>query len=232
MKNVIEQFKEVSFAIMPMVVLIIVLQYTVIGMPTDIFIRFIFGVVMVGLGLFIFLLGVHIGLLPVGELIGSTLPKSGKVWLIIGVGFILGVSVTIAEPDVRVLALQVDQVSGGEISNTTLIYTVALGVGIFVALAMARTIFEIPLKYLLLGGYSVVFILALFTPENFIPISFDAGGVTTGPMTVPFILALGVGVASVLRGSKESNASEGFGLVALASIGPVIAVMILGVIYG
>ncbi|TMW70398.1 DUF1538 domain-containing protein [Alteribacter natronophilus] len=231
MKNAIDQFKEVTFAIMPMAVLIIVLQYTVIGMPADVFIRFLFGVVMVGLGLFIFLLGVHIGLLPVGEMIGSTLPKSGKVWLIIGVGFILGVSVTIAEPDVRVLALQVDQVSGGEISNTTLIYTVALGVGIFVALAMARTIYEIPLKYLLLGGYAVVFILALFTPENFIPISFDAGGVTTGPMTVPFILALGVGVASVIRGSK-SSAGEGFGLVALASIGPIIAVMILGVIYG
>ncbi|MBM7097562.1 DUF1538 domain-containing protein [Bacillus sp. H-16] len=231
MKNVIDQFKEVSLAIMPMAALIILLQFTVIGMPTDVFIRFLFGVVMVGLGLFLFLLGVHIGLLPIGELIGSTLPKSKKPWLIITVGFILGVAVTIAEPDVRVLALQVDQVSGGEITNTTLVYTVALGVGIFVALAMARTIFEIPLKYLLVGGYTLVFALALFTPDNFIPISFDAGGVTTGPMTVPFILALGVGVASVIRGGKGSS-SEGFGLVALASIGPIIAVMILGVIYG
>ncbi|WP_026688898.1 DUF1538 domain-containing protein [Alteribacter aurantiacus] len=231
MKNVLDQFKEVSLAIMPMAGLIIFLQFTVIGMPTDVFIRFLFGVVMVGLGLFLFLLGVHIGLLPIGELIGSTLPKSKKPLIIIGVGFILGVAVTIAEPDVRVLALQVDQVSGGDISNLTLVYTVALGVGIFVALAMARTIYEIPLKYLLVGGYTVVFLLALFTPDSFIPISFDAGGVTTGPMTVPFILALGVGVASVIRGGKGSS-SEGFGLVALASIGPIIAVMILGVIYG
>jgi hypothetical protein len=95
---------------------------------------------------------------------------------------------------------------------------------------MARTVFNIPLKWLLVGGYSIVGIMALFTPPSFLPISFDAGGVTTGPMTVPFILALGVGVASVLRG--KSSTSDGFGLVALASIGPILAVMVLGVIYG
>jgi hypothetical protein len=163
-------------------------------------------------------------------MIGSTLPKSKKIWLIIAVGFILGFVVTVAEPDVRVLAQQIDDVSGGEISQMVLIYSVALGVGIFVALAMARIIFKIQLKWLLLGGYSVVFLLAAITPNTFIPISFDAGGVTTGPMTVPFILALGVGVASVLR--SKSSSSDSFGLVALASIGPIISVQILGVIYG
>ncbi|WP_280768735.1 DUF1538 domain-containing protein [Salipaludibacillus daqingensis] len=230
MKDVFEQLKEVVMAILPMAILIIILQYTVIGLPPETFFRFLAGVVMVGLGLFLFLVGVHIGLLPIGEMIGSALPKTKKPWLIILVGFILGIVVTIAEPDVRVLASQIDQVSDGEISNLVLVYSVAMGVGFFVAVAMARTIFNIPLKYILLVGYGAVFTLALFTPETYIPISFDAGGVTTGPMTVPFILALGVGVASVLRG--KSSTSDGFGLVALASIGPILSVMILGVIFG
>lgn len=230
MREVWTQFKEVVMAILPLAAVIIILQYTLIGLPPDLFFRFIAGVIMVGLGLFLFLVGVHIGLLPIGDLIGSTLPKTNKIWLILGTGFVLGVVVTIAEPDVRVLSSQVDDVSGGEIANLTLVYSVALGVGIFVMLAMARTVFNIPLKYLLLGGYGAAGVLALFTPATFIPISFDAGGVTTGPMTVPFILALGVGVASVLRG--KSSTSDGFGLVALASIGPILAVMVLGVIYG
>ncbi|SDO27801.1 DUF1538 domain-containing protein [Alkalicoccus daliensis] len=230
MREVWTQFKEVVMAILPLAAVIIILQYTLIGLPPDLFFRFVAGVVMVGLGLFLFLVGVHIGLLPIGDLIGSTLPKTNKIWLILGTGFVLGIVVTIAEPDVRVLSSQVDDVSGGEIANLTLVYSVALGVGFFVMLAMARTVFNIPLKYLLLGGYGVVGLLALFTPATFIPISFDAGGVTTGPMTVPFILALGVGVASVLRG--KSSTSDGFGLVALASIGPILAVMVLGVIYG
>ncbi|PYZ94031.1 hypothetical protein CR194_00360 [Salipaludibacillus keqinensis] len=230
MRDIIDQLKEVVMAILPMAVLIIILQYTVIGLPPETFFRFLAGVVMVGLGLFLFLVGVHIGLLPIGELIGSSLPKTKKPWLIIGVGFILGVVVTIAEPDVRVLASQIDQVSEGEISNLMLIYSVAIGVGFFVAVAMVRTIFNIPLKYILMVGYGAVFTLAMFTPESYVPISFDAGGVTTGPMTVPFILALGVGVASVLRG--KSSTSDGFGLVALASIGPILSVMVLGVIFG
>nr|WP_205774494.1 DUF1538 domain-containing protein [Alkalicoccus luteus] len=217
-------------AILPLAAVIIILQFTIIGLPPELFFRFIAGVVMVGLGLFLFLVGVHIGLLPIGEMIGSALPKTNKIWLILLTGFVLGVVVTIAEPDVRVLSSQVDDVSGGEIANLTLVYSVALGIGFFVMMAMARTVFNIPLKYLLVGGYTAVGILALFTPPSFLPISFDAGGVTTGPMTVPFILALGVGVASVLRG--KSSSSEGFGLVALASIGPILAVMILGVIYG
>ncbi|GEL08530.1 DUF1538 domain-containing protein [Salisediminibacterium halotolerans] len=230
MKQIYDQFQEVVMAILPLAAVIIILQFTVIGMPPDVFFRFIAGVVMVGLGLFLFLVGVHIGLLPIGEMIGSTLPKTKKPVLIIGTGFVLGVVVTIAEPDVRVLASQVDQVSGGEISNMVLVYSVAIGVGFFVAMAMVRTLFNIPLKYILIVSYGLVFFMLTFVPDMFVPISFDAGGVTTGPMTVPFILALGVGVASVLRG--KSSTSDGFGLVALASIGPIFAVMILGVIYG
>ena len=221
---------EVIYAVLPITIVVIILQYTLIFLPTELFVRYLLGTIMVTLGLIFFLMGVHIGLLPVGELIGAALPKSGKVSLVVFFGFLLGFVVTVAEPDVRVLAIQVDLVSGGEISSNLLIYTVALGVAIFVALAMVRIIYNISITYILMAGYGLIFLLAAFTPSRYVPISFDAGGVTTGPMAVPFILALGVGVASVLRGKTAS--SDGFGLVALASIGPVLAVLMLGVIFG
>ncbi|WP_332697406.1 DUF1538 domain-containing protein [Halalkalibacter lacteus] len=230
MQDIKDTVKEVILAVLPITIVIIILQFTLLWLPMEIFLQFLVGVVMVSSGLILFLLGVHLGLLPVGEMIGSALPKTKKVWLIILVGFFLGFVVTVAEPDVRVLSSQIDDVSGGEISQMLLIHSVALGVAIFVALAMARIIFDIQMKWLLVSGYGLVFLLAAFTPGSYIPISFDAGGVTTGPMTVPFILALGVGVAAVLRG--KSSSSDSFGLVALASIGPILAVLMLGVIYG
>lgn len=230
MQNIKETALEVVYAIIPITLLVLILQFTIIFMPAEVFIRFLIGVLLVGLGLILFLLGVHTGLLPLGEMIGSALPKTGKMGLVVLFGFVLGLVVTIAEPDVRVLATQIDLVSDGQIPKNLLIYTVALGVAIFVALAMLRIILNIPITYMLICGYALVFFLAAFTPDAFVPISFDSGGVTTGPMTVPFILALGVGVASVLKGKSAS--SDGFGLVALASIGPILAVLMLGVIYG
>ncbi|WP_096153072.1 MULTISPECIES: DUF1538 domain-containing protein [Bacillus] len=229
MEEIKESILEVVFAVLPITVLIIILQFTLIWLPMDEFLKFIAGTIMVSLGLIFFLIGVNIGLLPVGELIGATLPKTKKLWLIILFGFILGFVVTVAEPDVRVLSSQVDQVSNGEISSNVLIYSVALGVGFFVGISMLNSFLNIPIKFLLVGSYSLVFLLAFFIPREFIPISFDAGGVTTGPMTVPFILALGIGVASVL--SRKKSSTDGFGIVALASIGPIIAVMILGVLF-
>lgn len=230
MQEIRDTVKEVVYAVMPITLVVVILQFTIIWLPIEMFLQFLVGVAFVSIGLILFLLGVHVGLLPVGEMIGSSLPKTGKLWIILFFGFLLGFVVTVAEPDVRVLALQIDLVSNGVISRNILVYSVALGVGIFVMLAMLRIVFNIPIMYLLVGGYGIVFLLAAFTPASFIPISFDAGGVTTGPMTVPFILALGVGVASVIRGKTSS--SDSFGLVALASIGPIIAVLILGVIYG
>lgn len=230
MENVKDTFKEVAAAILPVTIVVIILQLTLIRLPLEAILQFLVGAAFVSIGFFFFLLGVTAGLLPVGEMIGKRLPKTKKSWVIIATGFMLGLAVTIAEPDVRVLAKQIDQVSGGEISAGILIIAVALGLAIFVALAMVRTIFSIPIHYLLIGGYITVFLLSIFVPKAFVSISFDAGGVTTGPMAVPFILALGVGVASVLR-TRSSSASEGFGLVGLASIGPILAIMILGVLF-
>ncbi|MBA4536947.1 DUF1538 domain-containing protein [Bacillus aquiflavi] len=224
-----ETFLEVVYAIFPVTVVVILLQFSLIWLPMEAFIQFLIGVVFVTIGLWLFLIGVQVGLLPIGELVGKTLPKTGKLSLLLFVAFLLGFVVTVAEPDVRVLATQVDQVSNGQIGSGILIYSVALGVGIFVALAMLRIVYQIPIQYLLIASYGLAFALSFFIPKGFVPISFDAGGVTTGPMTVPFIIALGVGVASVLR--SKSSSADSFGLVGLASVGPILAVMILGVIY-
>lgn len=231
MENVKETFKEVVAAIMPVTVVVIFLQIVIIRLPLEALLQFLVGVFFVSIGFFLFLLGVSAGLLPIGEMIGRRLPKTKNAWLIIGAGFFLGIVVTVAEPDLRVLATQIDDVSEGAISATVLILSVSLGLAIFVALAMVRTLFNIPLHWMLIGGYAAVFALSFFVPEAFVPISFDAGGVTTGPMAVPFILALGVGVASSLRSRDSKDGTEGFGLIGLASIGPVLAVMILGVIF-
>lgn len=229
MQNIKETTLEVVYAILPIIAIVVILQFSLIWLPIAVFLQFLIGAAMVAIGLIFFLLGVHLGLLPVGELMGTALPKTGKAWVIIFFGFLLGFVVTIAEPDVRVLAIQVDLVSQGVIAKNILIYSVALGVAIFVGLAMLRIILNLPITYFLVGGYGLIFLLAAFVPAQFVPISLDAGGVTTGPMTVPFILALGVGTSAVLRGKKSSG--DSFGLVALASIGPILAVLLLGVIY-
>lgn len=223
-----ETLIEVVSGILPITIIVILLQLTIVKFPKDILINFIVGSIMLILGLFLFLLGVNVGPIQVGELIGGKLVAFGKLWFILVMGFILGFVVTIAEPDVQILSIQVDTVSDGVIPKTILLYAVALGVGIFIAISLLRIIFNIPLLYILLGGYSLVFILAAFVSPQFVPISFDSGGVTTGPMTVPFILALGVGLSSVKQRRKSGDS---FGSVALASLGPILAVLILGVIY-
>lgn len=232
MQTVKETVWEVIYSIIPITVLVLVLQFTLIWLPMESLLQFLVGVAFVSAGLILFLIGVHIGLLPVGEMIGSSLPKTGKVWMILFFSFILGFAVTVAEPDVHVLSEYVDEVSDGEIGKWELILPVALGLGIFVAMSMAGIVLSISIKWILFFGYALVMGLALspWVPDLFIPISFDAGGVTTGPLAVPFILAFGVGVASVLRSSDK--AADGFGLVALASIGPILAVLILGIIFG
>lgn len=224
-----EDLLEVFQAVVPITLVVVLLQVSIVWMPVVTFIRFLIGALMVMLGLLLFLRGVKTGLLPIGEIIGAELPKRGSLSFILIVAFLLGLVVTIAEPDVRVLAHQVDLVSDGRIEKNILILTVALGVAIFVCLAMLRIILGVPIAWLFGGGYLAILVCSFFTAPDFVPISFDAGGVTTGPVTVPFILALGIGTASVLGG--RSSISDGFGLVGLASIGPVLGVMILGMIY-
>lgn len=224
-----EEFTEALQAVTPIALAVFILQLTLVSMPWAIFLRFVLGTLFILFGLVLFLQGVKIGLLPMGQALGSELPKRGSLSFLLFFAFLLGFIVTIAEPDVKVLAQYVDYASEGFIAKNVLILTVALGVGVFTALAMLRIVLNIPIAYILAGGYTTVLILSFFTPAEFVALSFDAGGVTTGPVTVPFILALGLGTTAVLGG--KSSFSDGFGLIGLASIGPVIGAMILGMLY-
>ncbi|MDW7739868.1 MAG: DUF1538 domain-containing protein [Bacillota bacterium] len=221
---------EVLQAVGPIVIVIILIQLFIIHTPVALMMQFIAGAFLVTSGLFLFLIGVRVSLLPIGEMIGSELVTRGSLSILLIAAFIFGFVITIAEPDVRVLAHQVGIASGGAIDSTLMIIAVAIGVGFFVSLAILRILLGIPIAYLLGLGYVLVVVISFFTPPGFVAISFDAGGVTTGPMAVPFILALGVGATSVLGG--KSGMSDAFGLIGLASIGPVIGVMLLGVFFG
>jgi hypothetical protein len=219
---------EVIKAILPLTLVIVILQLTPLQMPTNTFYQFLASIGMVIGGMILFLVGIDVGILPIGEAVGSELPKRGSLFLVIGIAFLIGFTATVAEPDVLVLTKQIDTVSGGGISENLLIYVIAIGVAFFVSIAMIRIIRGFPMKYLFTIGYSVVLGLSFVTPQGFIPVAFDSGGVTTGPMAVPIILALGLGFSSVIAG--RSALSDGFGFIGLASIGPIIGVMAMGII--
>ena len=221
--------QEILLTIGPIILIVTILQFSIIKMPWITYYKFLIGSVMVMAGLTILLYGLRIGLIPVGEMIGSALSKKGSVTLVLFLGFLIGFAVTIAEPDVIVLSSHVDIVSNGGVDKTILVSMIGIGVGLFILISFLRIILKIPIIYILIGGYLIILILSFFSNPSFIPVGFDAGGVTTGPVTVPFILALGLGFTYVL-GSK-SGRSENFGLIGLASIGPIITVLILGVIY-
>lgn len=229
MGNIKANLLEVVSSILPVTVFVTILQI-ILKLPITVFLQFFVGLIMVATGLFLFQLGVNLGLIQIGNEIGASLPKLGKVWILILFGFLTGFAVTVAEPDVRVLSTQVDIVSSGIIPKNLLISVVALGVAFFIGLGMLHVIFRIPLKLILSISYIIIFVLAIFTPTEFAAVALDSGGVTTGPMTTPFLIALGVGVAAVVGERKHSG--DGFGFVALGSVGPILAVMILGVIYG
>jgi hypothetical protein len=229
MRDFRETLREVIQAILPITLVIVILELTVLHTPMEAFIQFILGTALATLGIVLFLMGVKVGMLPMGEAIGSELPNRGSLFLIVVIAFIFGFIVTIAEPDVRVLTGMVEGVSNGSIAQNPLIIVIAAGVGFFVATAMLRIILGVPIAYLLGAGYTIVLLLSLVTPADFLSIAFDAGGVTTGPLTVPVILALGLGISSVLGG--RSTLSDGFGLIGLASIGPIIGVMAVGVLF-
>ena len=185
---------------------------------------FLFGAILLIGGMGLFTLGVDMSMTPMGEGMGVEVSRCRHLLIPVVVYFVLGVLSTVAEPDLQVLAEQVPA-----IENLVLILTVAVGVGIFLVVAFLRVRAGIPLRRLLVFFYIIVFALAFFAPDNFVPVSFDSGGVTTGPITVPFIMALGVGIAS--SRSDKNSASDSFGLVALCSIGPILSVLLLGIVY-
>ena len=219
-----DKFQESLASVLPITIIVLLLCFTVAPIPNNMLVSFLMGAVLLIVGMAFFTLGADTAMTPIGTKVGSCITKSRKIWMIVFVSFLLGVIITISEPDLQVLANQVPN-----IPNAALIGTVALGVGIFLIIAMLRILFGISLNILLIGFYIVVFLMAMFVPKNFWAVAFDSGGVTTGPMTVPFIMALGVGVSAIRSDRHAGN--DSFGLVALCSIGPILAVLVLGLLY-
>lgn len=221
----LQKTKESLTSVLPIALIVMFLNFTMAPMPFTVRGLFLIGTVLLVVGMGLFTLGADTAMMPIGEQIGAQLTKSQSLILLIGVSLILGILVTYAEPDLRILARLVPTVS-----DTVLILSVAAGVGIFLVIALLRILFQWKLSYMLVGFYTAVIILGFFTSKYYLPVAFDAGGVSTGPITVPMVLALGVGLSSV-RGGKSSY-DDSFGLVAFCSIGPIPAVMIMGMFHG
>ncbi len=219
----IEKIKESLSSVLPITAIVLLLSVSAAPLTTGALVLFLFGAIGLIVGLGVFTLGVDMSMTPMGNAMGVYMGRSRSRALPLLAAFVAGMIITIAEPDLQVLATQVPA-----IPRTVLLLTVAVGVGVFLAVALLRIKLQVPLSRMLTGFYLVVFLLAFLAPADFIPVSFDSGGVTTGPITVPFIMALGVGMASL--GGKNAS-SDSFGLVALCSIGPILSVLLLGVCY-
>lgn len=230
--NFFQKFKETVYSVAPIMALVLILSLTIAPLPLNTLLLFLAGSILVIIGLTVFLFGVDLGILPIGERSGAALTSKRSLPLLLVASFLIGFMITIAEPDVQVLADQVRSVAPN-VSKWALIVMIAAGVALFVAIGILRTVLSIPLRLVLIISYAIVFALAFLTPPTFQGVAFDSGGATTGPMTVPFIMALGVGVAAVRsKASKSGVESEddSFGLTGIASVGPVAAVCLYGII--
>ena len=219
-----EKIKESMQSVLPITVIVLILCMTLVPMEVGTLLLFLAGAVLLIVGMGFFQLGAEIAMTPLGQGVGGRLVKSRKIWLIALVSFAVGAIITIAEPDLQVLANQV-----AAIPNQVLILTVAVGVGVFLVVAVLRILFGVSLSKMLTVCYVLLFALSFFTPSSFVAVAFDSGGVTTGPMTVPFIMALGVGLSAAR--SDKNSANDSFGLIALCSVGPILSVLLLGIFY-
>ena len=220
------QLPEAAKAVAPLVGVVCVLQLLVVRAPAALFIEFLVGSLLAMFGMLLLFAGIDMGILPMGRFIGSELPRHGSLWLIVGVAFALGFATTMAEPDVLVLAEQVESVSQGGFRSRPLIYVIATGVGLFAAIGLLRVVRGFSMAALLGCAYALMIALSLVAPAHVIPLAYDAGSVTTGVLTAPVVLALALGLASVL--AERSAVDDGFGLLGLASVGPIIVVLLLG----
>lgn len=227
--NIKKTLLDVIRSVLPITIVMFLLQVLLSGFDLDNFRGFFFGVVVTIVGFVTFLVGVDNSLIALGETIGKKMMLNNKIWFILGLGVVIGFSITVAEPGVQILANQLDSISTGSFINKyALIIAMSLGVGIYLALGIIRFVYKVSLKKIFLGSFILIFLLATICPAEFLAIAFDAGGVTTGLTTVPFILSLGVGMNSI-RGTKQQS-HESFGFVGLASVGPILAVLIMGVL--
>lgn len=225
------KLKEVSLAVLPITVLVLLINFAITPLGFSLLARFMIGAILVIIGLAVFLFGIDIGITPIGIQMGSSLIKTKKLWVITLVSFVAALFICVAEPDLHILAGQVNEVTSGLISKTSLVIVVSAGIAVLFSCGLFRIIRNIPLYLMLTALYGIVFVLSLFTPHEFIGIAFDASGATTGALTVPFILAMAIGVSTLKKDSKMSE-KDSFGLVAITSVGAIISVLVMGMIQG
>lgn len=223
-KNLLLKIKESLTSVLPIAFIVLLLHLTIAPIPKGTFAVFLVGTVFLIVGMGLFTLGADVAMMPMGELVGAQVAKSKKISFMVIVSLIFGFIITVAEPDLQVLANQVPSVP-----DSVLIWCVAAGVGFFLVISLLRIVFQINLSHLFLIFYIIIFMIAAFAPKDLLSVAFDSGGVTTGPITVPFIMALGLGVSTV-RGDKSSQ-DDSFGLVGLCSVGPILAVLLLSVFF-
>lgn len=223
-KLLFAKFKESFFSVFPIVIIVLFLNFTVTPIPFHSMFLFLFSSFILILSITLFNLGVDLSLMPMGEYIGSALVKSKNLSLIVALTFIIGVFISMAEPDLLVFASQVNG-----IPDSTIILAVSAGVGLALVAAFLRILFQVGLSRILTVCYLLAFILSGFTGKDFLSIAWESGAVTTGPIMVPFIMALGIGLASV-RGDKTSE-EDSFGLVAFCLLGPILTMLILGLFF-
>ena len=219
---------EVLMAVLPIMFLFLFF-IIYFKLPKEMLLNLFKGIILAFAGLVLFLQGVNIGFIPVAGEMGSVLGAMPNRWILIPIGFILGFVATLAEPAVRILCSQVEKSSSDYIKGFIVIYTLCLAVGLFIALGMTRIVYGIPFYYLIIPGYLLAIILMFLSKPSFTAIAFDSGGVATGPMTVTFIMAMAIGAADVIEG--RDSVADGFGLIALVALAPIIMIMLLGFFY-
>ena len=222
--NVLNKLKETAVSVLPVMAIVLLLGFTVVPLDKFLLIRFIIGGILLIIGLTIFLVGIDLGIQPMGERCGAELTKKRSLPLLLGCAFLIGLIVTAAEPDIQVFGIQVRGIFDF-VNKNIFTFVIAGGVGIFITIGLVRIVFSLSIKWTFFIFYVLLFGIMIFCPDSFIGIAFDSGGATTGPMTVPFIMALGLGVSSV-----RSDSNNSFGLTGICSVGPVMAVLIYSLI--
>lgn len=226
----LRKLKETLFSVAPIVGIVVVLALTLVPLEGSLPARFAWGTLAIIVGLAIFLLGVDIGLTPIGQLLGHAIARSGRLAVVISATFVLGLFISVAEPDLHIYGGQVEEITDGMLGKLFLVLVVSLGIAVLLTIGMVRIIRSIPLKFILLGAYLLVAVLGFFAPTEYLAISFDASGATTGALTVPFILAMAAGVSAMKKDSRSGEA-DAFGLVGIASAGAILAVLVTAVIF-
>jgi len=218
---------EVLLALIPIVIFFMFFQLRYLKLPSFEVTKILIGMLMTAIGMIIFLYGVYNGLYPIGFKMGEFFGNLEQIWILIPLGFILGFLATFAEPAVRVLSYQIEKSSSGYIRAKLMLYTLSFGVAVFVAVSMAKLVYGIPFLYIIVPGYLLALVLLWLSDKDFIGIAFDAGGVATGPMAVTFLMSMVVGMASGHSG--RDAVIDGFGLIAMIALAPIIFVMLLGI---